>query len=451
MQEPRLKHAAGGLLHFPLQQICYRYMGDAVKQRRKALCQIWAVILIGAAPIAMVIVPWTITTEIADWQVYVRTNSFAIPLLQFWLIMLLMALGFSPFRAILNLPRLIKLAVLIWLPTALYTSFQPGNDFLAAFIGFAKIFLAGLFVLGLVDYRPDDPPRWYRLLWFAIGSGTIFFAAVWYVYIAVNQPTGGAWVDKVPGFNNIRHLAFVGFVGFVSGITCHITSNDGEKAVWRWCIPLLFATVGLGIILWTGSRGPLLACAIVALYILALISGSRRRVSIFLASALLVATAGVSALPVPNPIYGIPAAIGIRSTAPSITDKASSGRLTVWQATIVKISQKPVLGWGVEQFATSGLPAPIHLKHPHNTILQILFAGGLVSLFAGMLGLASVLSQWTRSGSSTLALAGRGCVLAILVYAMYDGVLYFSYPIMIFLVALATMMNSNSRPALNDK
>lgn len=69
-----------------------------------------AAILVGLLPAWMVLAPPDITSDPEGWQVFVRVKSFAVPLVQMISILLAMSGSFSPFRAVLEMPVISKLA-----------------------------------------------------------------------------------------------------------------------------------------------------------------------------------------------------------------------------------------------------------------------------------------------------------------------------------------------------
>jgi O-antigen ligase len=58
-----------------------------------------------------------------------------------------------------------------------------------------------------------------------------------------------------------------------------------------------------------------------------------------------------------------------------------TGRTTLWDEFIIRIWQRPVLGFGqMSSGQTAQMFNKIHYVHPHNEILYLLFSGGVVSL-----------------------------------------------------------------------
>jgi O-antigen ligase len=421
-------------------------MGASIKQEQTWLFRSVAAVLIGGAPVWMVLMIGDLTDRRGGWPIFIRSNSLVVPFLEFVLIMIAMAVGFSPFQAIRKLPRLTKIAISIWILVSAIVSFQQGNDYLSAIIGFMKLFLAGLFLLALVELRRATQDKLFATIWFGIGCAVPAYILLWSVLIAITGAESDLWFVQIPGVNNIRHVGHFAFAGFFAGVACLISFRDNANAFWRWCVPMFFASSALGLALWTGSRGPTLAVTAGMALVILLGAGFRRQLCLFFASSALIATAVVANLPIPHPTYGITRATGIADVEADASHDESSGRTKLWTASIEKIKQKPVFGWGVGQFSEFGPTDWLGMLHPHNFLLQLLFQGGVVSVLLSIFVVAPALRCWGCPNLQGIGLAGTGSVAGIIVYSMYDGALYFSYPIMIFLLAIATSVRPSGNP-----
>lgn len=410
-------------------------MGDATSRKQAA----FAALLIGLAPVWMVLFPLDITNDPLGWQIFVRVHSFALPVIQLMFVLIAMGIGFSPLISISRLPRLSKAAFIIWIALATVVSFQAGKDHLSATIGLLKLLMAALFMLALIDLRNLFGNRFLLILWISIGCGTLLYILLWTVHIQALSPRGEEWIVRIPGVNNVRHTGHFAFASVTAGLFCLLALRDSPQILLRWALPLLFGSVGLALSLWTGSRGPLLACAITIIATFCIAVQQRRTVAIFFIGSALVATTTVLLLPTPHKAYGIAGATGIADVAVQSEHDASSGRGELWTGTIAKIYEKPLLGWGINQFDTFG---PSRLLHPHNLPLQMMFSGGIMSILLITLILVPVLRHWQWPDWNGSSVAGVGCIVGMLAYSMYDGALFFSYPTMIFLIAIATSVKS---------
>lgn len=396
-----------------------------------------AAALVGILPAWMVLAPLDITRAPESWQVFVRTNAFAVPLVQLVFILLAMGGSFSPFRAVQELPIISKFALVIWLILASFVSFQPEKDHLLAVIGISKLMVAGLFFLALIDALRTVGARLTQVIWLSIGAGTLLWTFLWATHIFLYSPQGEEWVTRIPGVNNVRHIGHFAVAGITAGLVSVIAFCDRANVWLRWVLPISFGAVSFGLSLWTGSRGPLLASLVVVATTLFLAAGYRKIITKFFAASALLSTAVVAVLPLPHPIYGIAEATGMADVKAKADHDASSGRTVLWAGTLEKISQRPMLGWGINQFVNSGPSKPDRFLHPHNFPLQLMFSGGIFSMLLTLLMIIPTLLRWGWPYRKEESAAGVGAVAGLLVYSLYDGALYFSYPITIFLVAIA--------------
>lgn len=395
-------------------------------------------LLIGLLPVWMVLLPLDMTSKPENWQVFVRAYSFVVPIVQMIFVLVAMGRIFSPFRAIRQLPRLTKAALSIWILVICAVSFQPDKDHLPAAINLAKLAVAGLFLLALIDVARTIGPRFVLALWISLGIGTLLYVVLWAVYILMVSPQGEEWVIRIPGVNNVRHTGYFAFAIVVAGLVTLISFRDSTKRYLRWGLPISFGVVGLGLALWTGSRGPLLASLVAMIATFCVAAGNRKLIATFMVSSVIAATAVVSILPVPHPIYGIAGSTGMADVTAKGDADASSGRKELWAGTIDRIAQRPFMGWGVGQFGKFGTAKPDEFFHPHNFPLQFLFAGGILSVLLLCLTSLPALRRWGWPYAQGPSAAGVGGVLGMMVYSLYDGALYFSYPITIFIVAIAS-------------
>ena len=405
-------------------------------------------ILVGLLPVWMVALPLDITSDPKNWQIFVRSNSFAVPLVQFIFVLVAMSGFFSPLTAINKLPHITKIALVLWVIISCTVSFQVGKDHLLASIGLMKLAIAALFVFALVDLKQFYGFRFILTMWVSLGVGVALYIILWTVHILVVSPQGHDWVIRIPGVNNLRHTGHFAFASVVAGIVSSIAFQDTKKAWLRLLLPLIFGSGGLGLALWTGSRGPLLASLVAIFVTFCAAPGNRKTLTIFFVWSALAATAVVAILPVPHPFYGIAGALGIADVNAQGADELSSGRLGLWSVTIEKILERPIVGWGVNQYATFGPAYAGGMYHPHNFPLQLMFSGGIVSVWLVLMVFFPALRRWKWPYAGSPSAAGVGGVIGILAYSMYDGALYFSYPSMIFLVSIATSI-APSTPQTN--
>ena len=407
--------------------------------------------IIGLLPMLMVLLPLDITNNPEGWQVFVRANSFAVPIIQLIFVLIAMGKIFSPVRAIKQLPIISSVALVVWLFIASLITFHTGNDILSGAIGFLKLMLAGVFFLALVDVRKALGQQFLRTIWVSVGCGALMYILIWAFHIFTIFPQGDDWISRIPGVNNVRHLGHFAFALVTAGLFSLIAYRSSTNKWLRWALPVLFGSAGLGLALWTGSRGPLLAALVAIFATFCVSTNTRKIIATFFISSAFAATAVVATLPIPHEAYGIAQAPGFADV--NTKGDASSGRTGLWEGTIAKISERPLLGWGVNQFGKFGTVKADEFFHPHNYPLQLLFSGGILSVLLVFMMFAPALRHWKWPYIAGPSAAGVGGVVGMLVYSLYDGALYFSYPTMLFLLCIASSVApgvTNARPELSD-
>ena len=409
-----------------------------------------AVLLVGLIPAWMILLPLDMTSDPEGWQVLVRANGFAVPIAQLLFVLIAMRSSYSPFRSISQLPRLTVLALLAWLAITCFVSFGGGKDHLTASIALIKLFIAGLFFLALINLRTTSQSLFLTRIWVALGTGVVLYTILWAIHIFLVSPQGEDWMERIPGVNNVRHTGHFAIACVIAGLATVIAFWNSPNFWLRWALPLLFSSAGLGLALWTGSRGPLLA-SLVTMFLTFCIAGRQRKiVARFCITSALAATAIVATLPLPHESYGIAQATGMADVAVGKQD-LSSGRLVLWTKTLHEISEKPILGWGLNQFVKFGPSVPVNFLHPHNMPLQMLFSGGIVSVLLTFLIFVPTLWRLGWPYTKGIGAAGVGGIVGMLVYSLYDGALYFSYPTMILLIAIVSSIAPAPEQPVHDK
>ncbi|WP_300975162.1 O-antigen ligase family protein [Sphingomonas sp. LHG3406-1] len=238
-------------------------------------------------------------------------------------------------------------------------------------------------------------------------------------YLALTAPPDFAWVGEMPGLGNPRSFAIYAAVaiGLCLGLL-------GKGKLWP--LPVLAAAFML--VFWSGSRGAVVASA-GTLAASLLLFPTVRRFEVwggFLVSAAVGAALARSA--------SSPASlIGVNR----MTESSDNGRIELWRDVIELISQRPWFGYGEGQ--TEILTGIIWCFHPHNIILQVLLAWGVVGLV-----LVVILAVWAarktleRSSPETLPLVCS--IIGLAFYSFIDGALYNIHTVAIFAACVGVTM-----------
>lgn len=232
--------------------------------------------------------------------------------------------------------------------------------------------------------------------------GFAVFTVLFLLFIALKHGPGRSWIHDIPAYNNIR---WFGYYAAATTALCAWGWLKGQK------LSMLVAVLALATALWTGSRGA--PTAVVAAYLVALVifPFARKGLSTFI---LILLAAAILSL-------GISFILPLGESALSRFADGSNGRVEVWLLAIDGIAQRPWFGWGEAQF--NNYISPLIFVHPHNIILQILFAWGLIGgllvlLLASWIG--RPMFQAANEDNAPLVFA----IVTIAAFSLIDGTLY---------------------------
>lgn len=249
----------------------------------------------------------------------------------------------------------------------------------------------------------------------AMLAGFLLFAFLFLLYVALRYDPAYDWRNDSPAFAHIRWFGFYGEAIF--GL-CAWGWLRGRKGY------ALIAILALAMPLWTGSRAVI--PAVIGGYLVACLffpfarAAWRRFAGIF---ALAVVLGMVASWLVPLGDVG-----PYRS--------GDSGRVELWAQALGFIAERPWFGWGEGRFTE--LSHPLAYTHPHQVILQILLAWGVIGalLVAVMMGwLALRIHRTVDEGGAPFLFAALMLAAASLV----DGTLYLNQSTALFAMCVAVL------------
>lgn len=427
-----------------------RRMSTAVSSKRLSLSSFLPILVVGLAPVLMVLVPWDFGTDMTSYRGFMRGLSLTVPLVEILFILLASTRGFSLFAAIRALPELSKIGAAAFLLTTIAGTMLSAKVPIFSLIGIGKIVIHALFFLSLLHEVAKGGRKWRRALWLAIGCGVLGYCLLWLANIVAYQPTGDDWVGLVPGIPNVRGIGFFGLAGFFAGYCVYATAGGFNHPKIAHAVGVAISVVALVLIIWTGSRGGMLAIVSGTIFAFLFAPALRRSIAGFFGSALILAVLASYALPIVNENYGLMRMI---SSSSIIVDggNPSAGRTQIWAGTIQKIMERPVLGWGIEQFAVSGPEETLGYKQPHNMILQILFSVGFLGGLATLMMLLPIALRVVFDLSQPEHVAAWGYITGTIVFGLYDAAFYYTYPVMIFLIAAAIILTPEKPSIASDR
>ena len=380
----------------------------------------------------MALAPLSFSPNPAGWQLFVQFHSLIVPLILFAIVLIVMREDGSVVKGWQGFPLLSRMAVVAWILLVLFTSFRSGNDHLSAAIAMWNLGATVLLFLSMAHRSSYATDVLQRKMWLAIGFGALLYFVVFATYILSNHIEGFKWYGPFPGFHNIRHVAFLGFVAYGAGLYSFLTAPHRHPRNWVEAAALVPSIVGLVVVFWTGSRGPTLASLLLIMSIFAVLPEKRKAIVVFVLTTAAPALLIVSLLPLPTPMFGLLSAFGVSHINSVTLDDASSGRLQIWIATFDRICERPALGWGLGQYQKFNQIGAGPLAHPHNSILQMFFATGVSGAILSLLIAVPIIFSRFNFSNSPSARFHLAMLFTLLIYSLYDGILFYNFPITIF-------------------
>jgi O-antigen ligase len=283
-------------------------------------------------------------------------------------------------------------------------------------------------------------------------AGFAVFAAAFFLYLAaIPDWATFNWKGGFMSFPHIRHAGY--YLAAMAALGIGAMAVAERKGAWLWAWASAAAATGIAV--WTGSRGAALAL-LGTLAAGTLLLPALRSIRNW-AGGVSAMAAGLAAAwlapPAPSSLMGLTHAIR-QTTSGDVT----TGRTTIWKNVIAAIEKHPLFGYGEGQMHWV---APFStMAQPHNSILQVALAWGLVGL--ACVAILAIAFAWRaipavrREGGAMVPVCLAMTAVAIL--SLYDASLYYALPQSIFMasagmvasrwgVVRPTADRSASRPA----
>lgn len=278
-------------------------------------------------------------------------------------------------------------------------------------------------------FGPGDLVRAYL-------AGFAIFAVQFVLFVSLIPDWGSFnWRNQFMMFTHVRHAGY--YLAAIAALAIGVMAGARGRGEWLWA--LAAASSAIGIAMWTGSRGAMLALAAASLAGL-LFASPMRRVRGWgggLAAGTIALALVAVAPSVQNSLVGLN-----RTVAATATPDVTTGRTIIWAGALEAVKDRPLFGYGEGQMRAV---APFHdMIQPHSSLLQVALAWGLA-------GLACVLVLAVAFAARTLPALRRDdgtltppflAMAAIGSLSLYDGALYYALPISMFLACGAVIAAS---------
>jgi len=367
-------------------------------------------------------------------------RTFSIPVLAAELAVILLVMqrtppGRSLYRQI-SLPA--RILAVLWILAMGVSAIGAQYDPSGAQFHFLLKLLHGFFGVALWSQLSAEPHLRRQCL-VAVAAGLGSYAVIAYGFALWNaaQPDF-PWSRFGVGVTNIRHVGYLslGLTGIAAGLW--VTAAKGRDEV----LPATLFFLGCFLLMWSGGRGAFIALMIHLAVLLTLASPGRRLSLMWRLLAVLVVATMLAGIYVPNKHFG-PLNIFLRFDASTLPgEEYSSGRTEMWRQTADWITRQPWFGYGEGQYRYAVPAARGFSNHPHNLPLQLLMQWGVVG--TAMLTALLVRLGWKAlpllKAPTALTYPCTAIVTGLLAVSMVDGPFFYALPVVIFLLAIATLL-----------
>lgn len=403
--------------------------------------RLWGQLLalaIGLAPVMLVLLTWSPAGP-EPWMILARSYALPVLVMEVAAIMVALVTGLVETIGRIRLPRPATVAAAVLAIVLVGTiPFAPVPGVAATFaaIWVIHIFFA-LSVLHLTGrlFAPFDLVRAY-------GIGFALFCGLFFLLLAQVRDPAFSWSYDLPAFSHVRIIGH--YAAPVAGLAAGLMAVAQTRA--RWAVAFALATLACALALWTGSRGALIGIA-AGLIVGLLFAQPMRRTRAWggLVASLALTWLVVSSLPAPASNMG--SARIVASTVQS--QNRTTGRTGMWRNVVKAVAKRPIFGHGEGQMYYVAKSAD--LFHPHNIILQVLLAWGLIGLACvGTLAFyfARESIRLVRSGADELV-PPFIAMAALAAPSLIDGSLFHLLSVSIF-AACAGMIGSRMLPQTHE-
>lgn len=396
--------------------------------------------LIAAAPVIFAAMTWNPIAETNSIHAAVRLFGLPIAALELCVVLIVFGIGWRPihhFRSLSSAAQpLLAFLVLIAFSTAVLAP-KPASALLWTYLSLMHL-LFGFAVAFLVSRAEADERR---LIWPSIVAGLCGFWLLVIVFVNLPHPPSFDWRYLGLGVSNVRQLGFYSAVGTAAALGLAVQRGGRETLLW-----VAAGALVLSIAFWSGSRGALLALAAAVCLVLTMV----RQIRTFRTAAIVLATAALAAglsllQPPPDHHYGVER-LG-RSLSGRSLNELGSHRVDLWLDAWNAFLSRPFFGYGEGQVGWVVPQGDALYLHPHNIYLQLLLQWGIVGTSVA-LALALILFRHSHVSASRNIIEALPAILVMLtlvIFSLYDGSLFHTYPMMMFAFSVAILGGTTSR------
>jgi O-antigen ligase len=371
----------------------------------------------------------------SNWQSIAR--MFFLPALYGEIVICIVAAarGLSLAKFASDLPISAKIILALWLLALCSSTFFADANQSIAIWGAGFWLVHTLFFMAVLYLIKEDGIEALRLEKLAVilpAAAAITGISV-YLFANLKGLDGDVeWISYLPGFAHIRHTGYI-FAPAIAVSLAHMAAKPLEFRKTH----MLLLIVNSALMLWLGSRGPVLGILVALIACMACFP-EMRSIRFLLSAAIAGAIGAALSLVAPLPQHGAFGALQRFWNGSSDPTVFSSGRLNFWSETADLILQRPLIGHGVFQFQFVSTNAAGIYKHPHDSILQFMFDWGLLGggLFLALMGLVIYAAFFKSKSSRYVKLLSAMGFTTMLAFSLIDGLFFYSYTIAVSMIFL---------------
>ncbi len=413
-------------------------MASAKYKKKKISAISLSLFVIGLSPIISILLPWDFGTAHNLYQQMMTNNSLAIPITMFAIIFFSLKDELSDSFGKIRVSKIDKILLSLFFLILIYSFLFVSINRLSALINGYALAVQLLFFFIFYQISKKIESELLERFWMLLGLSIMIYAGLWAIDYIITPPSEKDWVERIPGVTNIRWAGFFWVAIFASGLI--FAKNSGVK---RFTPALIFGAFGLTMLMWTGTRGGLLAVAFGMFISFILVKQYRKFLLAYFLGATIISLLLSALLPIPNPQYGLQR-IETKIASSENIEKVGSGRTILWRETLNIIAQEPIAGHGIDQFQFMGPSRTIGFKGPHSFPLQILFSIGLLGTIILLYGATKFLIHYKLNIEKPYQLPALFFASSGFIYMIYDNFLYYPFPVTLFAMSLIMIFSKRN-------
>lgn len=259
------------------------------------------------------------------------------------------------------------------------------------------------------------------------------FVLTW-MWFSIDNPEKYNWVEYLPFFSNIRHLADLLSISFLSSL-CLFCNAKKIYIKYLWWVGAVFI---LSCIFWTGSRAAFIGVTGASFILFVYLERIKFAFNFFIMCVVSILISMVFL--VENKSMGFYRIFFTNEKMKNSLNRYTSGRIELYQDAVSYFLKKPYWGYGGE--AVRNLKFPLGSNYAaqiHNSILQVLLEFGLIGLILVFLVFLKVFFDLRQLKVNKMNVFYIAIVINIFLSSLFNGGAYYVVTLSLFCIFLAIL------------